>query len=77
MLTVDQVYRLSLGCGDETGNLLQWVDLESHTALTEHMSKLKGSSCTYPDGKLNNKVLVKRALIPRVKHSKFLVAVFN
>lgn len=48
---MDEVYRLSLGCGEETGNLLQWFDLKNKAALTEHLTKLTGPSCTYHDGK--------------------------
>lgn len=46
-----QVYRFSLGCGDETGNLLQWFDLRSDEGVTDHVSKLERPSCTYRDGK--------------------------
>lgn len=49
-VTEDQVYRLSLGCGDEAGNLLQWFDLKSNAELTGYVSKLKDPSCTYRDG---------------------------
>lgn len=76
VLTVDQVYRLSLGCGNETANLLQWIDLKSY-APAEHVSKLRGLSCTYRDGKLNHLLLVIRALIPQIKHSTLLFAVFS
>ena len=44
------MYRLSLGCGDEAGNLLQWFDLKSNAELTGYVSKLKDPSCTYRDG---------------------------
>lgn len=50
---MEEVYRLSLGCGEETGNLLRWFDLRNKADLTEHAKKLKGSSCTYRDGELN------------------------
>ena len=47
---IEEVRRLSLGCGVETGNLLQWFDLSIKVDLPEHVKKLKGPSCTYREG---------------------------
>ncbi|XP_078369213.1 uncharacterized protein LOC144653157 isoform X3 [Oculina patagonica] len=46
---MEQVYRLSLGCGEENGNLLQWFHLKNKADLTEHVRKIKSPSCTYRD----------------------------
>ena len=50
-LTLSDIYRLSLGCGGVTGNLLQWFDLRSEAESTGQVSELQGPSCTYRDGK--------------------------
>jgi hypothetical protein len=47
---MEEVRRLSLGCGVETGNLLQWFDLSNKVDLPVHVKKLKGPSCTYREG---------------------------
>ncbi|XP_068718037.1 uncharacterized protein [Montipora capricornis] len=39
--TANQVYRLSLGCGEDTGNILQWSDLRSKANPNSFMSTLK------------------------------------
>ena len=51
-LTLSDIYRLSLGCGGVTGNLLQWFDLRREAESTGQVSELQGPSCTYRDGKL-------------------------
>lgn len=48
---MEEVYRLSLGCGEESGNLLQWFHLTNKVDLTEYKTKVKVPSCTYRDGK--------------------------
>ena len=47
---MEEVRRLSLGCGVETGNLLQWFDLSNKVDLPVHVKKLRGPSCTYREG---------------------------
>lgn len=53
-LGVEEVYRLSLGCGQESGNILRWFDLRNKVDMTEDekvqvkFSFLKGDGC-YPN----------------------------
>lgn len=47
----EEVYRFSLGCGEESGNILQWFHLKNEADLTKHGTKVKSPSCTYRDGK--------------------------
>jgi len=47
---MEEIRRLSLGCGVETGNLLNWFDLNNKVDLAVHLKKLKGPSCTYREG---------------------------
>jgi len=44
---MEEVRRLSLGCGVETGNLLNWFDLSDKVDPPVYVKKLKGPSCTY------------------------------
>ena len=53
---MEQVYRLSLGCGQETGNLLRWFDLRNKADITEGVQQLKDPSCTYRDRELNTDI---------------------
>lgn len=48
---MEEVYRLSLGCGHETGNILRWLDLKDKVDMTEDEKKLKEPACSYRDGK--------------------------
>ncbi|PFX28562.1 Sushi, von Willebrand factor type A, EGF and pentraxin domain-containing protein 1 [Stylophora pistillata] len=48
---MEEVYRLSLGCGHETGKILRWFDLKDKVDMTEDEKKLKESACSYRDGK--------------------------
>lgn len=47
---MEEVRRLSLGCGVETGNLLNWFDLSNKVDPPVYVKKLKGPSCTYREG---------------------------
>ena len=47
---MEEIRRVSLGCGVETGNLLSWFDLTNTVDLPVHVRKLKGPSCTYREG---------------------------
>ena len=47
---MEEIRRFSLGCGVETGNLLNWFDLSNKVDLLVHVKKLKGPSCTYREG---------------------------
>jgi len=62
-VSADQVYRLSLGCGDEAGNLLRWSDLKSSAKRTGHVLKLPGPSCTYHDGELNGCFIIMHSFL--------------
>ena len=47
---IEEIRRLSLGCGVKIGNLLNWFDLNNKVDLPVHVKKLKGPSCTYREG---------------------------
>ena len=46
----EKIRRLSLGCGVESGNLLNWFDLRNKVDLPVHEKKLIAPSCTYREG---------------------------
>ena len=47
---MEEIRRFSLGCGVETGNLLNWFDLSNKVDLQVHVKKLKRPSCAYRGG---------------------------
>lgn len=64
-LGVEEVYRLSLGCGQESGNILRWFDLRNKVNMTEDEKEIKEPACSYRDGTGQVFLPQRRRLLPQ------------